>query len=125
MGKSAKAQAAAPPGSTCTMHCSPAVICWSATGATIWPRGSPFAADNWMRFASASATLPVRCSGQTIWVRSRGATSRWVGSGHLKGAVDDGRTRLWAIGFQWADRVPWLGDELVDAAFRIECDEYN
>jgi single-stranded-DNA-specific exonuclease len=48
-----------------------------------------------------------------------------VGSGHLKGALDDGRTRLWAIGFQWADRVPWLGDGLVDAAFRIECDEYN
>ena len=43
----------------------------------------------------------------------------------MKGALDDGRTRLWAIGFQWADRVPWLGDELVDAAFRIECDEYN
>ncbi|HZI72989.1 MAG TPA: single-stranded-DNA-specific exonuclease RecJ [Gemmatimonadales bacterium] len=48
-----------------------------------------------------------------------------VGTGHLKGALDDGRTRLWAIGFQWADRVPWLGDGLVDAAFRIECDEYN
>ena len=25
-----------------------------------------------------------------------------------------------AIGFQWADRVPWLGDGLVDAAFRLE-----
>jgi single-stranded-DNA-specific exonuclease len=48
-----------------------------------------------------------------------------VGNGHLKGALDDGRGRLWAIGFQWADRVPWLGDGLVDAAFRIECDEWN
>ena len=48
-----------------------------------------------------------------------------VGNGHLKGALDDGRTRLWAIGFQWADRVPWLDDGLVDAAFRVECDEYN
>jgi single-stranded-DNA-specific exonuclease len=48
-----------------------------------------------------------------------------VGNGHLKGALDDGRTRLWTIGFQWADRVPWLDDGLVDAAFRIECDEYN
>jgi single-stranded-DNA-specific exonuclease len=48
-----------------------------------------------------------------------------VGNGHLRGALDDGRARLWAIGFQWADRVPWLGDGLVDAAFRIECDEYN
>jgi single-stranded-DNA-specific exonuclease len=48
-----------------------------------------------------------------------------VGNGHLKGVLDDGTSRLWAIGFQWADRVPWLGDELVDAAFRIECDEWN
>jgi single-stranded-DNA-specific exonuclease len=48
-----------------------------------------------------------------------------VGNGHLKGALDDGTSRLWAIGFQWADRVPWLGDGLVDAAFRIECDEWN
>ena len=42
------------------------------------------------------------------------------GQGHLKGALDDGAHRLPAIGFQWADRVPWLGDDLVDAAFRIE-----
>jgi single-stranded-DNA-specific exonuclease len=48
-----------------------------------------------------------------------------VGNGHLKGVLDDGTTRLPTIGFQWADRVPWLGDELVDAAFRIECDEWN
>jgi single-stranded-DNA-specific exonuclease len=48
-----------------------------------------------------------------------------VGNGHLKGALDDGTSRLWAIGFQWADRVPWLGDGLVDVAFRIECDEWN
>ena len=33
--------------------------------------------------------------------------------------------RLPAIGFQWADRVPWLGDGPVDAAFRIECNEWN
>jgi single-stranded-DNA-specific exonuclease len=48
-----------------------------------------------------------------------------VGNGHLKGALDDGTSRLWAIGFQWADRVPWLGDGLVDVAFRLECDEWN
>jgi single-stranded-DNA-specific exonuclease len=48
-----------------------------------------------------------------------------VGNGHLKGALDDGSRRVWAIGFQWADRVPWLGDGLVDAAFRLECDEWN
>ena len=48
-----------------------------------------------------------------------------VGQGHLKGVLDDGRSRLPAIGFQWADRVPWLTDGPVDAAFRIECNEWN
>ena len=48
-----------------------------------------------------------------------------VGTGHLKGVLDDGTAKLSAIGFQWADRVPWLGDGLVDAAFRIECNEWN
>ncbi len=48
-----------------------------------------------------------------------------VGSGHLKGVLDDGNCRVSVIGFQWADRVPWLGDDLVDAAFRIECNEWN
>jgi single-stranded-DNA-specific exonuclease len=48
-----------------------------------------------------------------------------VGNGHLKGCLDDGTARLPAIGFQWADRVPWLGDGLVDAAFRLEPNEWN
>ena len=48
-----------------------------------------------------------------------------VGAGHLKGVLDDGRSRLPAIGFQWADRVSWLGDAPVDAAFRLECNEWN
>jgi single-stranded-DNA-specific exonuclease len=48
-----------------------------------------------------------------------------VGNGHLKGMLDDGQCRISVIGFQWADRVPWLGDDLVDAAFRIECNEWN
>jgi single-stranded-DNA-specific exonuclease len=48
-----------------------------------------------------------------------------VGNGHLKGVLDDGRTRVPVIGFQWSDRVAWLGDDLVDAAFRIECNEWN
>ena len=48
-----------------------------------------------------------------------------VGQGHLKGTLDDGTHRLPAIGFQWADRVPWLGDEPVDAAFRLELNEWN
>jgi single-stranded-DNA-specific exonuclease len=48
-----------------------------------------------------------------------------VGQGHLKGTLDDGRCRLPAIGFQWADRVPWLNDGPVDAAFRLEVNEWN
>jgi len=48
-----------------------------------------------------------------------------VGSGHLKGTLEDGTCKLSLIGFQWADRVPWLGEDLVDAAFRIECNEWN
>lgn len=53
------------------------------------------------------------------------ASSSRVGNGHLKGVLDDGRTRVAAIGFQWADRVPWLGDGLVDVAFRVECNEWQ
>jgi single-stranded-DNA-specific exonuclease len=48
-----------------------------------------------------------------------------VGRGHLKGTLDDGSARLTAIGFQWADRVPWLTDDPVDAAFRLEANEWN
>jgi single-stranded-DNA-specific exonuclease len=48
-----------------------------------------------------------------------------VGNGHLKGFLEDATGRLCAIGFQWADRVPWLGEGLVDAAFRIETNEWN
>jgi single-stranded-DNA-specific exonuclease len=56
-------------------------------------------------------------------VRFTGASR--VGNGHLKGTLDDGATRLAAIGFQWADRVSWLGEGLVDAAFRLETNEWN
>jgi single-stranded-DNA-specific exonuclease len=48
-----------------------------------------------------------------------------VGNGHLKGVLENGSARLAAIGFQWADRVPWLGEGLVDVAFRLECNEWN
>jgi single-stranded-DNA-specific exonuclease len=66
---------------------------------------------------NASPVFGVR--GVRLAARSR------VGAGHLKGVLDDGRARLPAIGFQWADRVPWLGDGPVDAAFRLECNEWN
>jgi single-stranded-DNA-specific exonuclease len=59
-------------------------------------------------------------------VRGVRFTSRCVvGNGHLKGFLEDGTGRLCVIGFQWAERVPWLGDGLVDAAFRIETNEWN
>jgi single-stranded-DNA-specific exonuclease len=49
-----------------------------------------------------------------------------VGANHLKGTLDDGCARLAAIGFQWADRVPWLaGGGRLDAAFRVERNEWN
>jgi single-stranded-DNA-specific exonuclease len=54
-----------------------------------------------------------------------------VGNGHLKGTLEQGGVRLAAIGFQWFDRVPWLtgaapgAAPLVDAAFRLECNEWN
>jgi single-stranded-DNA-specific exonuclease len=56
----------------------------------------------------------VRFTGRTV-----------VGNGHLKGFLEDATGRLCIIGFQWSDRVPWLGDGLVDAAFRIETNEWN
>ncbi len=48
-----------------------------------------------------------------------------VGNGHLRGILTDGTARLCAIGFGWADRVPWLGAGPVDAAFRLERNEYR
>ena len=49
-----------------------------------------------------------------------------VGTNHLKGSLDDGRSQVAAIAFQWADRVPWLGPStLLDAAFKVECNEWN
>jgi single-stranded-DNA-specific exonuclease len=64
--------------------------------------------------------------GPVFGVRGVRLTNRsTVGNGHLKGTLDDGTNRLSVIGFQWADRVPWLGDDPVDAAFRIESNEWN
>ena len=48
-----------------------------------------------------------------------------VGSGHLKGVLEDGDARLPAIGFQWADRAAGLGEGPVDAAFRLELNDWQ
>ncbi|HWA57523.1 MAG TPA: single-stranded-DNA-specific exonuclease RecJ [Gemmatimonadales bacterium] len=54
--------------------------------------------------------------------------SRRVGASHLKGMLAGHSCRVGAIGFGWADRVPWLsvGDPAaVDVAFRVEQNEYQ
>ncbi|HET7601871.1 MAG TPA: single-stranded-DNA-specific exonuclease RecJ, partial [Gemmatimonadales bacterium] len=53
------------------------------------------------------------------------ASARRVGSGHLKATLLEGFTRIPAIGFNWADRVTWLPTDPVDAAFRLEMNEWN
>lgn len=53
------------------------------------------------------------------------ASARRVGSGHLKATLLDGLARIPAIGFNWADRVTWLPNDPVDAAFRLEMNDWN
>jgi len=60
-----------------------------------------------------------------------------VGKGHLKGLLTEygggsgggggggAVHHLEVIGFQWADRVPWLGEEPVDVAFKLERNEWG
>ncbi|MES2306045.1 MAG: single-stranded-DNA-specific exonuclease RecJ [Gemmatimonadota bacterium] len=56
-------------------------------------------------------------------VRLQGA--RTVGSNHLKCVLHSGSRDLDAIAFNWADRVAWLGDGMVDVAFRLERNEFQ
>ncbi len=59
-------------------------------------------------------------------VRGVGFTQRQVvGSNHLKGLLQQESGGLGAIGFQLADRVSWLADAPVDAAFRLEQNEFR
>ena len=48
-----------------------------------------------------------------------------VGERHLRGLLLRDDSSIAAIGFDWADRVPWLGDDPVDVAFRLECNEWQ
>jgi single-stranded-DNA-specific exonuclease len=48
-----------------------------------------------------------------------------VGERHLRGLLVRDDSTIAAIGFDWADRVPWLGDDPVDVAFRLECNEWQ
>lgn len=57
---------------------------------------------------------------------ARFADPQTVGQNHLKGRLRQGDAALAAIGFQLADRVgQWLGAEPVDAAFRLERNEFR
>ncbi len=51
---------------------------------------------------------------------------RVVGANHLRFVLDDGTSRLPAIGFDWADRLPpdWAAGP-VDVAFRLDRDEWQ
>jgi len=55
----------------------------------------------------------------------RARDPRVVGANHLRFVLDDGTSRLPAIGFDWADRVgeEWAAGP-VDVAFRLERDEW-
>ena len=48
-----------------------------------------------------------------------------VGERHLRGLIMRDDSTIAAIGFDWADRVPWLCDDPVDVAFRLECNEWQ
>ncbi len=51
---------------------------------------------------------------------------RVVGTNHLRFVLDDGKARLAAIGFDWADRVePEWAAGPVDVAFRLDRDEWQ
>lgn len=59
-------------------------------------------------------------------VRGIGFTRRQVvGDNHLRGTLERDGGSLSAIAFQQADRLSWLGDDPVDAAFRLEQNEYR
>jgi single-stranded-DNA-specific exonuclease len=55
--------------------------------------------------------------------------ARRVGSSHLKGVLTMSGCRVGAIGFGWADRVPWIESgaaaQAVDVAFRVEQNEWQ
>jgi single-stranded-DNA-specific exonuclease len=59
-------------------------------------------------------------------IRGVGFTRRQlVGANHLRGEFEHQGGLLPAIAFQQADRLAWLGEEPVDAAFRLEQNEYR
>ena len=59
-------------------------------------------------------------------LRGIGFTRRQiVGDNHLRGTLQQQDAILSAIAFQQADRLSWLNDDPVDAAFRLEQNEYR
>ena len=64
--------------------------------------------------------------GPVFGVRNvRLASTRLVGKNHLKGILSSGSRGLETIAFGWADRFAEFGGDIVDAAFRLERNEWN
>ncbi len=64
--------------------------------------------------------------GPVFGVRNvRLANSRVVGNNHLKGTLSSGARALDTIAFGWADRFAEFGGDAVDAAFRLERNEWQ
>ena len=91
----------------------------SSSGCTRSPVSSSGSAATSSR---AGRETPARCSACGACASPTGASS---GTATSRACSTTARARVSVIGFQWADRVTWLGDDLVDAAFRIECNEWN
>ena len=53
------------------------------------------------------------------------ANRQIVGQGHLRGWLRDPKGQVATIGFQFADRTAWLDAAPVDAAFRLERNEFR
>ena len=51
--------------------------------------------------------------------------SRVVGTNHLKGLLSSGKRGVDTIAFGWADRYAGFGDCALDAAVRLERNEWN
>ena len=51
--------------------------------------------------------------------------TRVVGNGHVKTVLRSSGGRLEAIGFRWADRLPEMGSQAVDVAFKLDRNEYR
>ena len=86
----------------------------------------PYATDELERLCRHLEPCGMGNPAPVFGVRGVGFTRRQVvGNNHLRGWLEHAEAGLGAIGFQLADRVPWLTDAPVDAAFRLEQNEFR